>query len=104
MKNPIDSKTIWFNLVLFLTANYVPVAHEFFVKNYWALSLSFFVLNSILRMLTHEVLTFKMPVWFLGAVHSKSYVAEMSLFLARKAREELREFDKEEADANRTIQ
>jgi len=51
-KSPLLSKTLWTNLILGITAMFVPVVNEYVLSNPEAVVLIFSLINMVLRLVT----------------------------------------------------
>lgn len=65
-KHPIDSKTLWINLILAILAIYKPGFEEFCRNNPSALPILFALANFLLRFVSREAVSFKVPIHFFG--------------------------------------
>lgn len=74
IKHPFDSKTLWFNLLLAVSAFWVPQVKDFFDDHPEAVPITFSVMNIIIRFFTREALHFRMPIHGLGFIHSRTQI------------------------------
>ena len=74
MKNPVDSKTLWTNLLLALTALYVPKLHAYLVANPDMIIFLFAGVNGALRFLSKEALSLGIPISFFNRFAPQSVV------------------------------